>query len=145
MALKIIINTIPHKKQRYNTVGDFGGTTRRWVTVSEMNNPSYELAVAIHELIEQHLTGLDGISVKEIDKFDKLFEEEFKAGLHANSEEPGDDPRAPYFWHHQMAGIIERLFIQSCGLTWKDYEETVTRVWRAGDNIAGLKPKKRHD
>jgi hypothetical protein len=142
-----VVQTIPHEFQEYPTVGNYQSANdgTRLIFVSDMKNPSYELAVAIHELVEQHLTALDGISVKDIDRFDKLFDEEYASGLHTDLEEPGDDTRSPYFWHHQFAGIIERLFIQGCGIRWKDYEDTVTRIWRSGDNEAGLKEKTLHD
>jgi hypothetical protein len=116
-------------------VGNYGGNKKKWIQVSDVKNSSYELAIAIHELIEQHLIELDKIPLKAIDKFDIEFEKEFQKGLHSPDDEPGDDPRAPYFWHHQYAGIIERLFIQGCGLRWKDYEDAITKLWRPKKNI----------
>ena len=130
MALDIHIKTIPHWKQIYNTVGNYFGKKKKHVLVSDLKNETYELAVALHELIEQHLTELDGIPLKAIDDFDIQFEKEYKEGLHKAEDEPGDDPRAPYYAAHQFATAIERLFVQQSGFTWRDYEDFVTKVWR---------------
>lgn len=130
MALNLQIRTIPHRNQRYNTVGDYGGTRKQWIHVSDMRNSTYELAIALHELIEQHLIKLAKIPVKRIDAFDRLFEKEYKKGLHKPEDEPGDDPRAPYYWQHQFATALERLFVNQSGYRWHEYEDFVTQVWR---------------
>src|SRR5580704_2235619 len=94
--LNIDIKTIPHNKQKYETVGDYWARHgRQSVRVSDMKNAKYELLVAIHELIEQALVADRGITEEAINEFDIRFEEERKLGLHTIDEEPGFDPYAP--------------------------------------------------
>jgi hypothetical protein len=73
--MKVIIETIPHQDQRYNTVGDW-----RWhgdilmISVSQLGNWKYEAAIAYHELREAlHCKHL-GISQEAVDAFDLEFE-----------------------------------------------------------------------
>ena len=53
MLKPILIRSIPHKKHRYETVGDYytlkNGKTV--VHVSDMHNWKYEFLCAIHELV----------------------------------------------------------------------------------------------
>ena len=68
--MRIVIETIPHDKHRYETVGDYWyddmGTLQ--VRVSDMGNEFYEKMVVIHELIEEALTKQKGISEQETSK-----------------------------------------------------------------------------
>ncbi len=96
--MKIIIETIPHEKQRYETVGDYwddeDGTQQ--VKISDMKNQQYEMLVAVHELIEKELCRVRGIPEAVITEFDMKFEEERTQGYHGKGDEPGADSRAPY-------------------------------------------------
>ena len=126
--MKINIETIPHKSQHYETVGDYwidtDGTMQ--IRVSDMNNWKYELLVIIHEIIEQNLCIDRGIdNEKEIVPFDILFEKEREAGKHNEDAEPGDDPRAPYRKEHFTATNIERILAQELGVDWEQYNNTV--------------------
>lgn len=122
--MKINIQTISHKDQRYETVGDYwidsDGTWQ--IRVSEMGNWKYELAVALHELWEYALCLDRGIKEEDITKFDIEFEKNRKEG---NIDEPGDDKNAPYVKEHCSATGIERLFIAEIGENWKNYDEAV--------------------
>jgi hypothetical protein len=121
--MKMQIQTIPHKEQRYDTVGDFweeGDVTN--FRISEMSDPRYEYLVLIHELVEYFLCKLGGVSLKSIDEFDVAFE---KARAPGNFDEPGDDQRAPYFMQHQLATVVERVFAVMLGVLWRDYEQEV--------------------
>ncbi len=116
--MKIVIETIPHDHQRYETVGDYfrddDGTLR--IFVSAMADPRSELLVAIHELVEQVMTEAAGISNGEIDAFDLG---------HPELDDPGADPRAPYHRQHTIATAIEMTVCAEIGLSWADHCVTV--------------------
>jgi hypothetical protein len=60
--INIEIKTIPDKKQRYNTVGDYWiKDGKEYIRVSDMNNWEYETLIALHELIEATLCRKRGI------------------------------------------------------------------------------------
>lgn len=120
--MKIKIQTIPHKNQRYNTCGDYfekDGTIH--VQVSEMGNEYHELAIAIHELIEAFLAKKRGIIWEDIDTFDTSFD-------YSKEYEPGDDPIAPYYKEHRFAENIERQLIHELGLDWFIHNKLVNSL-----------------
>lgn len=116
---KIVIDVIPHKKQRYDTCGDYfekKGETH--IRVSQMS-ANHEFLVLLHELIEWYLIKQEGISIKEIDEFDIEF------AANKSKGEPGDDLSAPYYDEHQFATIIEQLMARKLGVDWKKYDDHV--------------------
>ena len=125
--MKIVIETIPHAKQRYDTVGDYyvdeDGT--RHILVSDMRNDDYEFFVGIHEAAEQHLCLKNGVPEKDITKFDIWYE---KNNIGPPGE-PGDDPRAPYHNEHCFATAIERLMVAARGIKWARYEKAVNKLF----------------
>ena len=122
--MKIIIETISHKEQAYPTVGDWrrdaDGTLR--IRVSEEIGDKHALLVAVHELIEVALCEDRGITMQAVDDFDKAFE---AARAPGNTDEPGDDPAAPYRKEHFFATSLERLFAAELGVDWMKYGEAV--------------------
>lgn len=122
--MKIIIETIPHRKQNYSTVGDWrrdpDGTLR--INVSEEIGDEYALLVALHELVEVALCEKRGITCELVDAFDKKFESERQPG---DEREPGDCPGAPYLREHFFATNIERLMAAELGVDWATYDEAV--------------------
>lgn len=127
MGLKIEIKTVPHSKQRYETVGDWwyapDGTWQ--FAISDLGNWKMELAVAVHELVECALCRYKGISQTEVDDFDMAFESMCQPG---DVSEPGDDPRAPYHKEHCIATGIERIVVCMLGLSWKEYDEKINSL-----------------
>ena len=124
---KVIIETIPHNKQRYKTCGDWfenGDNTLR-IKVSSLFNYRYEYLIAIHELIEALLCHERGIAEGDVTKFDEQFEE-FRPPL--NTDEPGDHPLAPYKREHFFATSIERLVASELGVDWIKYEEAINKL-----------------
>ena len=120
---RIFAMSIPHKGQRYDTVGDYQdvhGVT--FFTISEMPDERYEQLVLVHELIEKILCTHRGISDESIDAFDLSFE---SARLDGNDDEPGHDPDAPYHAEHVFAEKIERLLAEELGVDWDTYDKTV--------------------
>jgi len=122
--LKIYIETIPHHRQRYPTVGDYwedNGVDQ--VRVSEMKDWRYEVLVAVHELVEMVLTRQRGIAEEAITEFDIGFEESREKQLVKG--EPGDHPHSPYRREHFFATNLERLLAAELGVDWFEYDQYV--------------------
>jgi hypothetical protein len=113
---KVIMTTLPFDKLRYQTYGDYyekPGVVH--IDVAKQDNPLYEWLIAIHELVEYVLVKARKISIDEIEEFDQT----------CQSEDPGDDPAAPYYHEHQVASIVERIVANELGLKWHEYEEQI--------------------
>ena len=119
----IRIETIPHKDQRYNTVGDWqfiGDDLIVRVSDMESEQGLYEFLVGIHELIEAVLCKAYGISQEEVDKFDME---------HLDFEgEPGNLPDAPYYRQHLLATVIERILSDELDIDYNEYEEAIENL-----------------
>ena len=122
--MNITIQTIPHKEQRYDTVGDWQFTEAGdlTITVSAMPDWRYEALVAFHEFAEALLCQARGITAEQVDAFDKAFIP--PAGWSAFLE-PGDDPAAPYRKEHFFATTVERMLAAEFGFDWHTYDEAV--------------------
>ena len=128
--LNFNIKTIPHADQRYPTVGDyFQKNGMVFFRISEMLDERYEWFVLIHELTEYFLCKIAKISLQDIDAFDTRF---IKSPCPFHSE-PGDCPDAPYFHQHQAATMVEHICAILFGVSWKDYEEEVTKLYGRGN------------
>lgn len=125
--MRILIETVPHSAQRYDSVGDYfdaaDGTMH--IKVSDMGNDDYTFLVAIHELAEAWLCKKRGITDEMITGFDMAFEDARKDG---DVSEPGDDPSAPYQNEHNFATSIERMMCAALGIKWADYESAALRL-----------------
>lgn len=125
--MNIIIETIPHKLQSYETVGDWrrdaDGNLR--IFVSREIGDKFALLVAIHELVEVALCEERGITCEQVDAFDHEYETNRKEG---DESEPGDHPEAPYRKEHFFATNIERLMAAEMGVDWKVYGETIMKL-----------------
>lgn len=108
---KIIIETVPHSEQRYDTLGDWffneDGDLIIKVSLDEStpNIPGDVLSdtgflIALHELIEVKLCMHAAITQAEVDAFDFAF---------TGRGEPGDHPKAPYRQQHRRAMLAELL------------------------------------
>lgn len=120
--MKIIIETIPHKDQRYNTAGDWcydrDGTLH--IKVSELGDQRHENLIALHELVEVLTCELAGVTQQQVDDFDKAYEANRPDG---DGSEPGDASDAPYRKQHCLATGIERILAAEWGVDWKAYED----------------------
>lgn len=125
--MKILIKTIPHSEQRYETVGDwyFTDPDTLIIPVTDTGNWKYDMAVAVHELVEVLLCKSDGIEQKVCDRFDMKYESEREHGKHDWKDEPGDDPKSPYHKQHGLASSVERMLIAEFGENWKKYEDKI--------------------
>jgi len=94
--MKVIIETIDHKDQPYDTCGDWrfengsgnpisqslamlsatAGADNEVlrIRVSKLGDWRYEMLVAVHELCETLMCMHDGVLVEDVDRFDKAFE-----------------------------------------------------------------------
>ncbi len=127
--MKITIETIPHLEQRYNTCGDwvFDSDGNLTIRVSDTGNWRYGACLALHELVEALLCKSSGVTTEQVDVFDinwKPF---------GSFEEPGEDPRAPYFAEHNQAVLIEQQVFDfmSDGAEpedWTLYESTLAEL-----------------
>jgi hypothetical protein len=120
--MRINIQTIPHNKQRYETLGDyFDKKGIAEIRVSNLKNNDMEFLIAIHEMFEQYACRKYGVKEKDITAFDKMFENERLQGKWT-MEEPGNDPRAPYRRFHFQSENIERLAASYLDVDWSKYE-----------------------
>lgn len=124
--LNIEIKEIRHREQRYETVGDyFLKKSKICFRISHMKDWRYVVLVAVHELVEWAIVKRQGISIKEIDAFDIQYEKDREQGIHTEDTEPGDDPKAPYFYAHQLATKIEKELALALQVDWYQYDEVV--------------------
>lgn len=128
------IAQVPHRKQRYETVGDWIPGKPAQIRVSKMKDQRYVFLVALHEMIEFELCKMHGITDREVVAFDVNFEAERRMNLHPIDAEPGDHPKAPYRDEHEFATMVEMMVAQKLGVSWSDYEKTILSL--------GPKPKK---
>jgi len=125
--MKITINVIPHKTQRYETVGDwfFDGNGDLIINVSQLSDWRREALIAVHELVEVLICKHDKVTQQVVDEFDIAYEERRKEG---DESEPGDDPSAPYRKQHCVATAVERLLAAELEVSWKEYEEELSTL-----------------
>jgi hypothetical protein len=123
--LRIVIDTIPHSRQRYPTVGDWqiDKAGNLHITISKMSDQRYEFLIGMHEAIEAYLAIHAGVSPEAVDKFDRVYEAPRKRG---DDSEPGDDSKAPYYRQHQIATAVERLLAVELGVDWSAYDREVS-------------------
>ncbi len=133
------IAQVPHKKQRYETVGDWIPGTPAQIRVSRMKDQRYVFLVALHEMIEYELCKMHGITDREVVAFDVNFEAERRMNLHPLDAEPGNHPKAPYRNEHEFATMIEMMVAQKLGVSWSDYEKTVLSLSPRPKKVA-IKP-----
>lgn len=125
--MRILIETIDHKDQRYPTCGDYrylpDGTL--YITVSSMGDERYETLVALHEFCEERLTKWKGITEEEISLFDLKFESNRKEG---NWDEPGFATDAPYREAHTISTGIEMIMAANGNINWSEYDKIVNSL-----------------
>jgi hypothetical protein len=92
------------------------------IRIAKMSNPIFEKALSIHEMDEALHCQLQGITVKQVDDFDKLMEEKYPENHALNA---GDEPGCPYAKAHSFATAPERVYIAEAGVSWKLYDDEV--------------------
>lgn len=127
VIVKIIIETIPHSAQRYDTCGDwlFDEEGNLTIKVSDLDDWRYEALVGLHEAIEALLCRDRQINEEDVTNFDLEFESRRQEG---NIDEPGDDANAPYRKEHFFATSIERLLAAELNVDWPSYDAAVNSL-----------------
>ncbi len=121
-----IIRIIKPNTMRYITPGDyFIENGKQIIEVADTGNDKYNLLIALHELVELNLCADRGIKEEDISKFDIDFEENREED---NNDEPGNDPKAPYYQEHQFATFIEKKMASQLNVDWVKYSEVVDNL-----------------
>ena len=129
--LLLKIELIPHEEQRYETTGDWqiDADGAICIKVSDTGLRMDALLVGIHEAIEVILCREHGVKEVDVDAFDI----EFNRTHDLSEEEPGEDPKAPYFKEHAVADVVERLLALHAGVPWKEYEDRIDAFFEKGE------------
>ena len=131
--MKIVIETKKLDSMRYKSLGDyFEDHGVEYIQVAELGDWRMELAIAIHELVEDYICKHRGIKEEDIMAFDLMFEKEREEGKWTD-EEPGDDSRAIYSKEHQIATAVERLLCSYLDVEWDKYEQKCIDVLNSLD------------
>ena len=135
--MNVTIKVIAHDKQRYSTCGDwiYDEQGDLWILVSRLGNWRYEMLIALHELVEVLACRHYRISQKRVDAFDIAFEKRRQAG---NTDEPGDDDKAPYRIQHLLATGIEKIIAALLGVSWKKYANAIESLSAGCDKPASV-------
>lgn len=125
--LNVSVKTIPHRKQKYNTVGDYliNGEGDLVIRISDLKNWKMEALITIHEIIEILLVKDRKIKIKDIDNFDIKFEKNKKKGDYS---EPGNNKRAPYYKEHQFSTKIEKMLAKELNVDWREYNNKLDKL-----------------
>ncbi len=122
---EIVLRTINHKDQRYETVGDWlKHLGRVEIRTSKLSCWELEFLILVHELVEWGLCKKAGITQDEVDVFDKAHEKE------QDEVELGDLRAAPYTKQHGLATSVERMLAAELGIVWSEYEEELNELMR---------------
>jgi len=128
--MRIVIETVPHEKNRNNQVGDYryleDGTL--YITVSDMGNKNFETLVAFHELWEVITTEHKGITEQQITDYDAQYELKREKGLVGEFSENGFGSDCIYKDQHMKATAIEMILAAELGVDWNRYEKQVNNL-----------------
>jgi hypothetical protein len=121
--MDIIIKVIDRKEMRPGmTVADwyFDENGDCQVRVEHLSDWRREVALAFHEAGEAVMCKHSGVTVEEVDKFDRPFEE-----AHDGVTNVGDKQGAPYRRQHNAATAMERILTGFFDICWEDYDMEV--------------------
>jgi hypothetical protein len=131
--MKINIEEIDHREQRYPTVGDWWLDTDGvlQVRVSRLSDPRYGALVVLHELVEVLIEGVKRTGrlaipqalIDEVDAFDKRYEADRPKD--DDTSEPGSDPTNPAYRGHMAAMATEHIAAMLFGINWNTYNDEV--------------------
>ena len=116
---------VPLSEQQYTTLGDYCKTKYGVrFKITDIGNQDFENLIFLHEYNEYLLTQKRGITIKQITDFDLQWEVLYYKHLNT-TQEPGDDPKAPYHKEHEFAKLIEREICEQLGYSWEEYDNYV--------------------
>jgi hypothetical protein len=117
---QIIATVIPHKRQRYDTAGDYIYRKNKWeLYISAMKDSDYEFMVLIHELLEMYLAHKRHIPERKITAFDLA---------NINHPDPGRIKKAPYHREHMFAMKVERMLCKELERNWDKYDSSFEKL-----------------
>ncbi len=125
---KIIVRFIDPANHRYPTPGDWLYDAEDHVLevrVSKMGDWRSELAVAIHEAVESVMCLEKDVTEAEVTAFDMQFEKERADEKHRETDEAGDDDRAPYHDQHIAATFVEKEVCAQTKIPWTEHDKNV--------------------
>jgi hypothetical protein len=116
---KIDIRIVPTqwmREQYKDAYGDYYTDEKGTLHIRsrEYENPDHAFGCIIHELIEAWRCYKKGITLESIEKFD---------ADHADHDDPGRLPEAPYHLEHCRSMEIERLMCYQDGIPWDEYDK----------------------
>lgn len=123
---KIVIEVIPHQKQRLGQPGDwfFDHSGNLTVRVTDLGDWRYNFLLARHEMDEAILCKLAGISTEEVDSYDSRPE--------SKSDDPDSFsgyPGASYQNQHNDALASEWQMSRLLGVDWQEYGKAFEPFW----------------
>lgn len=123
----INLKIISHEDQDYNTPGNWWVDENDcWqIRVSKLGDWRYEFLVFFHEILEMAWCQFKGIREEDVTAFDERYEDNRRVG---DLSEPGNDPKAPYWFGHQVATLCERSAAQILFVDWSDYDRAVNAL-----------------
>ena len=138
------MEVIPYKDMNYSTPADYQtycnskGEEGWFIQSAKTRDWRYHILLMLHEFVELALVQHRNIKIKDIEKFDLLFEKEYAKGLQKAEDEPGNDKRACYYKEHQFASKVEKLMAKELDVDLGAYDTELMRLWRPN-----WKPKKK--
>lgn len=118
----IKIDIVPHKDQRYDTIGDWYFIDDvLHITISDLGNFKYIALVAIHELIESVECSINGVTAQQVDDYDFNHKNTGSANF-------DDHTSAPYYKEHNDATAIEWLLSRLFKIDWRDYSYKINTL-----------------
>lgn len=128
--VKTIIESIPIKRQRFKTLGDyFFKKGVRYFRITKTKNNLFDDVIFIHEFVEEVITRNKGIKEKIIMKHDLWFEGEVAKGNFSDDAEPGEHENSPYKREHLLAEKIERMILKELNIDWKCYSDYLNKLF----------------
>jgi hypothetical protein len=120
--MKVIIEVIPHGKQRYNTCGDWlFQEDDLYIWVSETGDWRMNYLIADHELKEAMLCKHVGVDQKQVDDYDKAHPE-------AGGDCFSDNLDAPYARYHNDALASEWQTARLLDVDWAEYTRRIEEL-----------------
>lgn len=124
--MNINIQVIPNEQHRPGISGAdwyFDQTGDLQVRVSKMSDWRREVCLAFHEAIEAVLCKHNGVTVRQVDEYDRPFEE-----AKDNVTNVGDRTDCPYRREHCFATAAERIVAAELEVPWQDYDDELAKI-----------------
>jgi hypothetical protein len=120
MDQRIMLAVVPLRALRLYPLQQVEDWGEGFVDVARLGDWRSEVALLVHGLIEKCLCDEAGITPEEVDAWDRLYND---------LEEPGDHKEAPYHKQHKLAMKIEKHIIKTLGLSWKEHNKNIDKIF----------------